>query len=240
MSVFKKRPAPAPTSPAAAPPNPYLNARRTWNSHVGSLVAARLMWQMAAIVSLLIVLASVGGLIYLGGQPKFVPYVVEVDKLGQSRAAGALARAAPVDQRMVKAAVIGFVANARLVTPDIALQRKAVFDVYAMLTKGTPASNKMTAFFNSAEDLNPFRRAEAQTVNCEVTSAMPLTPSSWQVDWKEVVRSRKSGAIADQYRMRAVVTVKILPEVAGRDEQQMLANPLGIYVSDYAWSKQNG
>lgn len=237
MSLFKRKPA-SPVAAAVAP-NPYLNARRTWNSHVGSLIAARLMWQMVGIVSLLIVLASVGGLIYLGSQPKFVPYVVEVDKLGQARAATALTRAPPVDPRMVKAAVIGFVTNARLVTPDIALQRKAVFDVYAMLTKGTPASNKMTAFFSSAEDLNPFKRAESQTVNCEIVSAIPLTDSSWQVEWKEIVRHRKSGAIADQYRMRAVVTLKILPEVAGQDEEQMLANPLGIYVSDYAWSKQN-
>ncbi|GAA0684747.1 conjugal transfer protein TrbF [Dyella marensis] len=238
MSIFKRRPPAA--SAANMAPNPYLDARRRWNSREGSLIAARLIWQIAGIVSLLIALASVAGLIYLGSQPKFVPYVVEVDQLGQARAATALARAAPVDQRMVKAAVIAFVANARLVTPDIALQRKAIFDVYAMLASQTPASNKMTAFLNSTPELNPFKRAEAQTVNSEITSAIPLTPHSWQVDWKEIVRNRRTGAIVDQpYRMRAVLTLKFLPDLSGQSEAQMLANPLGIYVSDYAWSKQN-
>lgn len=243
MSFFKKKSAPAKARSeggAAAAPNPYLNARRTWNSHVGSLIASRLVWQLVGIISLLIVLASVGGLIYLGSQSKFIPYVVEVDKLGQQRAAVALSRAAPVDQRVVKASVIEFIDNARLVTPDIALQRKAIFNVYAMLTKASPASNKMTAFLNSTPELNPFKRAESETVNIEITSAIPLTANSWQVDWKETVRNRRSGAIVDQpYRMRAVVTLQIRPDLAGLSEEQMLANPLGIYVSDYAWSKQN-
>lgn len=238
MSVFKRRPAIA--RGAAIAPNPYLAARRSWNSREGSLIAARLIWQIAGIASLLIALASVAGLIYLGSQPKFVPYVVEVDRLGQARAVTALTRAAPVDQRMLKVAVINFVSNARLVTPDIALQRKAIFDVYAMLAGSTPASNKMTAFLSGAPELNPFKRAEAQTVNSEIISAIPLTPNSWQVDWKETVRSRRTGAIVDQpYRMRAVLTLKILPDLSGQSEEQMLANPLGIYVSDYAWSKQN-
>jgi type IV secretion system protein VirB5 len=39
--------------------------------------------------------------------------------------------------------------------------------------------------------------------------------------------------------MRALVTVQVRPDIAGASEEQMRANPLGIYVSDYAWSKQN-
>jgi type IV secretion system protein VirB5 len=245
MSFFRKKsekkaPFGKRISADTATENPYLNAQRTWNSHVGSLVASRTVWQMIGIISLLIVLSSVGGMIYIGSQSKFIPYVVEVDKLGEAVAAGPVARASKVDERIVRVAVSDFITNARLVTPDIALQRKAVLQVYSMLNGGTPASNKMTAFLNGNPDMNPFKRAATQTVNADIVSIIPQTANTWQVDWTETVRERKSGATVGQpYRMRALVTVTVRPELAGASEEQMRMNPLGIYVSDYAWSKQN-
>lgn len=245
MNLFKKKSPAGAVNEAArqdshAAPNPYLNAQRVWNSHVGSLVASRTIWQLVGIVSLLIVLASVGGLIYVGSQSKFIPYVVEVDKIGAAVAAAPVSRASPVDQRVVRAAVADFVGNARLVTPDIALQRKAVFQVYAMLGKRSPATNKMTAFLNGDPASNPFKRAEKETVNVEIISVIPQTAHTWQIDWKETVRNRGTGAvIGEPYRMRALVTTKINPDTSGASEELMRANPLGIYISDYAWSKQN-
>lgn len=62
--------------------NPYLNARRTWNDHVGRIVALNkilLLWGLAA---LMIVLVAVGGVIHIGSQSKFIPYLYQVDKLG--------------------------------------------------------------------------------------------------------------------------------------------------------------
>ena len=95
---------------------------------------------MIGILSLLIALAGVGGIIHIGSQSKFVPYVVQVDKLGQAVAVAPAERAAPADARVNEASVASFVADARLVTPDVALQRKAVFRVYAMLAPNDPAT----------------------------------------------------------------------------------------------------
>jgi type IV secretion system protein TrbF len=220
--------------------NPYLNARRTWNSHVGSLIASRMIWQVVAVTSLMIVLASVGGLVYIGSQSRFIPYVVEVDKLGEVAAQAPLQRAGAIDPRIVREAVGNFITNARMVTPDIALQRKAVFDVYAMLNKGSAASNKMTEFLNGKPDMNPFNRAAKETVNTEILSIIPQTANTWQVDWKETVRDRKNGAVIGKpYLMRALVITGVRAGSGGASDEQMRANPLGIYVSDFAWSKQN-
>jgi type IV secretory pathway TrbF-like protein len=108
-----------------------------------------------------------------------------------------------------------------------------------MLMKQTPASSKMTGFLNGNPQMNPFKRAESETVNADILSIIPMTANTWQVDWTETVRARKSGTIVGQpYRMRALVTMAMHPDVAGDSEEQMQANPFGIYVSDYAWSKQ--
>ena len=95
------------------------------------VVSSRQTWQVIGILSLLIALASVGGMIHIGSQSKFIPYVVEVDKLGPDRGRRARCkRRRAADPRVVHASVAEFVTDARLVTPDVALQRKAVFRVY--------------------------------------------------------------------------------------------------------------
>ena len=129
LEKFKRQPA----GKTERSDNPYLNARRTWNENVGSLVSARQTWQIVGICSLLIAFSAVGGVIYIGSQSKFIPYVVEVPTTTHVPVVrGAVTAASEVDPRVVEAELAQFIQNARLVTADIALQRKAIFDVYAM------------------------------------------------------------------------------------------------------------
>jgi type IV secretion system protein TrbF len=218
--------------------NPYLSARRSWNDHVGSVVASRQTWQAVALLSLLIALASVGGMIYIGSQSRFVPYVVEVDKLGQALAVAPAERAAPVNQRVVHAAVAAFISDLRTVTPDVALQRKAIFRVYAMLSSADAATAKSNEWLNGTEDSSPFKRAAKETVSTEIVSVIPQTPDTWQVDWIETVRDRQGLVKGQPYRMRALVTVYTVPATPHTTEEQVRNNPLGIYVRDFSWSKQ--
>ncbi|URL60462.1 conjugal transfer protein TrbF [Luteibacter flocculans] len=218
--------------------HPYLNARRSWNSHVGSLIASRTLWQATALISLLLALAAVGGVIYIGSQSKFVPYVVEVNKLGEAMAVSPAAKASKVDQRIVRASVAEFIVNARTVTPDVAMQRRAIFKVYALMTAGSAATGKMTAYLNGSPETTPFKRAEKQTVNVEIVSAIPQTAATWQVDWIETQRTRKGELIGKPYRMRALLNIASQPLPPDVTEDQIRLNPLGIYVSDYSWSKQ--
>ena len=218
--------------------NPYLAARRSWNDHVGGVVASRQLWQVVALLSLLIALASVGGMVYIGSQSRFVPYVVEVDKLGQAMAVAPAGRAAPVDARVVHAAVASFISDLRTVTPDVALQRKAVFRAYAMLSSSDAATAKANEWLNGTEDSSPFKRAARETVSTEIVSVIPQTPDTWQVDWVETVRDRQGVMKGQPARMRALVTVYTVPATPQTTEEQVRNNPLGIYVRDFSWSRQ--
>ncbi|SEA65514.1 VirB8/TrbF family protein [Nitrosospira multiformis] len=217
--------------------NPYLSARRTWNEHMGDMAVSRRNWQMLGLLSLLIALASVGGVIHIGSQAKFIPYVVEVDKLGQTLAVAPVERAQEVDARIVHAAVASFIQQARMVTPDVALQRKAIFGVYAMLSPEDPATAKMNEFMNGRPEASPFRRAEREMVSTEIVSVIAQSPQTWQADWTETVRDRQ-GIVKNSYRMRALVTVYVAEPSPDISEAQLRNNPLGIYVSDFAWSRQ--
>ena len=68
--------------------NPYLSARRTWNDLMKAQVATRRSWEMIAILCLLIALASVGGIAYVGSQSKFIPFLYHVDPHGHATAIG--------------------------------------------------------------------------------------------------------------------------------------------------------
>ena len=152
--------------------------------------ASRQTWQLFGLLALLVALASVGGVVYIGAQSKFVPYVIQVDKLGQTLVVGTADQAAVADPRVLHASVAAFISDLRLVTPDVALQRKAVFRTYAMLATGDPATTKVTEWFDGSAGSNPFKRAEQETVNVDIDSVIAQTDTTWQVDWTETVRDR--------------------------------------------------
>lgn len=217
--------------------NPYLAARRTWNDHVGSVVSSRQTWQVVGILGLLIALAAVGGVIHIGSQSKFIPYLVEVDKLGRAQAAGPVQAAAGVSPRAIEAAVSDWVSCARTVTPDVALQRKCVFKVYAMLAPNDPATPKMNEWLNGTPEASPFKRAEKEMVDIEIKTALPQTPTTLQVEWVETARDRQGTLKGPPVTMRALVTTYVAEVTPSTTEEQMRMNPQSIFIRDYSWSR---
>ena len=217
--------------------NPYLNARRTWNTHTGSLVAAGRMWQIVGIAGLLIGLAAVGGVIHLSSQSKYIPFVVEVNKLGEPLAISQAQLLTPVDPRVIQQELGAFISQARRVTPDFTLERDGIFRVYAMIGAHDPSLLKMNEWMNGSPDANPFKRAEKFMVSTDISSVIQQNADTWQVDWTETTRTR-DGALVGTVPYRGLLTVYVEPPTSATTEQQFRRNPLGIYVRDFSWSKQ--
>ncbi|PSJ16494.1 VirB8/TrbF family protein [Nitrosomonas supralitoralis] len=218
--------------------NPYLSARRSWNDHMESMAASRNMWQILAILSLMITLAAVGGIIHIGSQSKFIPYVVQIDHLGEAIAVARADMAAPADPRVIHASVASFINDLRMVTPDIALQRRAIFRAYAMLSSEDAATAKTNVWLNGTDTSSPFKRAANETVNIEIISVIPQSPETWQVIWQESVYDRQGHPKEPSFMMRALLTIYSIDSTANTTEDQIRNNPLGIYVRDYSWAKQ--
>lgn len=237
MTIARTEPDTAEATAAGEQQNPYLSARRAWNDHVARLVAARTMWQVAGLVSLMIALACVGALIHLAVQSRFIPYVVEVDAKGNVKAVQRAEELGPANRAIVEAQLEKFVTLSRRVTTDIALARAAIFGVYSMLTPDDPAAGKMTEYLSGDEERTPFVRAERETVATEVSSILQQTKETWQVDWVETVYERESGARKERLEMRALVQVY---QSNGRNmsEEALRSNPLGIYVRDFSWGRK--
>ena len=97
----------------------------------------------------------------------------------------------------------------------------------------------MNQFLNGNPELNPFKRAEKETVAVQIESVMRQTPESWQVDWVETVRDRQGTVKMTPFHMRALLTVYLIPPTPATTEDQIRKNPMGIYIRDFRWSKQN-
>lgn len=215
--------------------NPYLNARRTWNLHVGTVVYSRFMWQMMGLLGMLIGLAGVGGMIHIGSLSKFVPYVYALDRANQAEALGPAQAVSPTDPLVVKAEVRRFFEDARLVTPDTSLQRKAVDRVYARMASKDAAAARMNAWFQQNP---PFQRAERIVVSTRSMTALPLTGQTMQVEWQEDIHDRK-GALTGSVTMRATATYRIVETSPETSQEELDLNPARVFISDFSWTEIN-
>lgn len=145
--------------------------------------------------------------------------------------------ATTADPRVVRASLASFIASARLVTPDVSLQREAIFRVYAMLHTKDPAAQQMNEWYNGTKDSSPFAKAAKVTVTTDINSVLPVSTSSWQVDWQETTRDRDGALVGQPVHMRAVLTVYLEPPATTAQESAIQRNPLGIYVSNYNWQE---
>lgn len=221
-------------APDTATENPYLNARRTWNTHVGSAINGRFIGVMVGGFGMVIALAAVGGMIYIGSQSKFVPYVYVERPNGETQALGAAVPVAQASQLVINAAVRDFITDARTVSPDVALQRKAVERVYSKLPPNTAARTKMDEWFASDP---PFKRAEKFVVSVDKATVLMQSPKTLQIDWEEVTHDRQ-GSQLGAARMRALVTFAVATKTSiNTPDAELALNPARVFVSDFSWTQ---
>lgn len=216
--------------------NPYLNAKRSWNFHTAGLMKSLQIWQLVSLGSLLITLAAIGGLITIGSQSKFIPLVFQQDASGNTLS---VTRADKVGEASIddyRAAAAHFIENIRMVSVDVALQKKAVFQVYSYLNQNDAALTKVQEFYSDKQHSNPFDRAAHEIVSIEIRSVLQESADTWQVDWVETVRNHDGTLKEKPARMKAMVTMYQDNELNDASNESILKNPHLIYVRDFNWS----
>lgn len=217
--------------PQSIPDNPYLAARQEWNERYGSYVKAAAAWRLVGITSLVLAVIGTAYGLYQSTQVKLVPYVIEVDKLGNAVNAGYPQQIDYADPRVVRATLGAFVANFRSVSPDTVVQKQYIDRTYALLRSADPATEKVNSWFR---ENSPFVKAKTATVAVEVNNVVALSNQSYQIDWTEFERDRRGKEIATR-RFRGVATVTLTPP---QDEQTIRLNPIGLYLRDFDWTAQ--
>lgn len=207
--------------------SPFLAAKREWNERYGDYLAQARNWRLAAILSLVVSVILAGGSMLLAAQPKVVPYVVEVDKLGASIAVARADQSATPDQRMIRAQLAQWISDARAVSSDQTAERAALTRVYAGIA--TSAKPYLDDWYRAH---SPFELGTRATVAVSVDAVLPQSATSFQVQWTET-RRNLDGSQPTIAHWIADVTIGLNPPT---DEATILRNPLGIYITQLSWT----
>jgi type IV secretion system protein VirB5 len=216
----------------------YLQARAEWNERYGDHIAREHRWMTLSFILAGALVIAVGYIGYIGSQSKFIPYVVEVDKLGNSVGI-TMADAAPrPDERIIKAQLAHWIVAVRSVYRDAGANSVNIKYAYAMLHKGTGPFIKLNEYLSSHD---PFTRGEKENVNITIQSVLSVTKDTYQVQWNEDTYA-STGELVTSKEHEANITIEPHSSAAQGSEnsKNLFINPEQIYISDFNWSQRFG
>lgn len=218
----------------AGPLSPYHAARWARDRHVEEL--ENKVRYLRALVFILVAVCAIAvhGAVTLARQSRIVPYIVEVDRLGQPLAYGRVEQMPPPDERLIRGEIARFVDAMRTVHTDPVAQNKLIDRGYAFTRSA--ARTYVDAFFSAPRN-NPhvLSREMIRLVSVRSVRRVAGSASTWEVQWEEYevpVRGGQATVRAWQGTLRTAV-------VAPKDEQELFVNPLGLYVTDLSWTPLN-
>ena len=212
------------------PETPYQRAAQVWDDRIGSARVQAKNWRLMAFGSLALSAALSAGVFWQSMNGSIVPWVVQVDRLGQAQAiAPATADYQPNDAQ-IAFYLARFIEQGRGIPADAIIVRQNWLRAYDFTTQaGALALN------DYARSNDPFAKVGRQQVAVEVSSVIRASPSSFRVAWIE--RRYQDGSLASSERWSAILTVAVQPP---RDADTLRKNPLGIYINAINWSKELG
>ena len=208
----------------------YLAARAEWNERYGSYVQQARGWRLAFFMSAAVSLMAVGGVVYIGSQSRLVPYIVEVNQLGDALAAQRADVASTPDTRLIRAQLARWINDTRTVYLDASAERYIINEAYGMVDRQSAAYGDLNNYFRAND---PFKRAQTETVNIHITSVLPISQNTWRIEWNEETNSR-DGSTQQVAHWQATVTIALHPP---SDSETVLINPTGLYVQNFSWAQ---
>ena len=228
MNIFK-RPA-VHYGKTPEPETPYQKAAQVWDDRIGSARVQAKNWRYMAFGSLILSAGFAGALVIQSARGTVVPWVVQVDKLGQAQSlAPASADYRPTDPQIAWH-LARFIEQVRSIPADPIIVRQNWRRAYEWTTdRGAGALN------DYARTNDPFTKVGKQQIAVDVSSVIRASPDSFRVAWTE--RQFENGVLASTQRWTAILTIALQPP---RDAERLKANPLGIYVNAINWSREMG
>jgi type IV secretion system protein VirB5 len=210
------------------PVTPYQRAAQVWDDRIGSARVQAKNWRLAFFGALALSGGLAGGLVWQSARGHIVPWVVQVDRLGEAQAvAPAEADYRPTDPQ-VAFHLARFIEQVRSISADPVIVRQNWLRAYDFTT------DKGALFLNDYARANdPFANVGRVQVAVDVSSVIRASPDSFRVAWTE--RRYQDGSLTATERWSAILTVVVQPP---RTPDALRKNPLGVFVNALNWSKE--
>lgn len=234
MGLFSKKAATSAGASSASPVDssdaPWIRAERQHDYTFLRLAAQAANWRMFAFFAIGVAALAVGGAIYIGSKSKFVPMLVEVDKLGRTLAVRALTGddAVTDSKRLVYREMFDLIENLRSVTTDRLANNDRLDKGFVHLEGAAKVYVR-----DELRKAPPNDVGATKTVQVIVKTVLKLAGKSWQIEWEEHSFGLK-GEVLGVEQWRATLQYELVPS---GDEMSIRKNPIGFMVSELNWQK---
>jgi type IV secretion system protein TrbF len=214
---------------AAAPSDtPYRRARQAWDERIGTARVQAASWRLAFFAVSLLAIVMAVALVVLLRQSRVVPYIVEVNAGGGVvGVAPAPIRYEPTDAQ-IRFFLGHFVELIGAVPIDPVVAKKNWLTAYGFLTEN--GARQLNAFAAAAD---PLGRVGKERVEINVRNSLRESDRSVQLTWNETVYD-PGGAVLSRKERTGLFSVVVM---APRTEDEMLRNPLGLYIDNFSISE---
>ncbi|MGO9818106.1 MAG: conjugal transfer protein TrbF, partial [Acidocella sp.] len=162
------------------PETPYQKAAQIWDDRIGSARVQARNWRLIAFGNLLLAMGLAGGLVWQSARGSVVPWVVQIDNLGQAQAvAPATADYRPTDPQIAWQ-LAQFIEDVRSIPDDPVIVRQNWLRAYDFTT-----SQGAMALNDYARNNDPFANIGKAQVAVDVSSVIRASDTSFQVAWVE-------------------------------------------------------
>ena len=214
--------------------NHLIAARHEFANAFGDLARGKRNWQVMAFTLAGLLGVTTVAYIRLASSARLVPYVVQVDRVGQVVGAGLVDELQAPNQRLVTSQLAHFIRSIRTVLPSPAgaAQAEMVRQAYAFL--GPEAAAFLNDYF-AQPDNDPRVLGARLTRLVTVTSVLRVPKSEvWKLRWTEEERPLQSGGTARTRAWEGYATVHIVPP---RTADAIELNPLGLRIASLTWTE---
>lgn len=212
----------------AEPETPFQRAGQLWDERIGTARAQARNWRVMALGGLILSTGLSAALLWQSQQSRVIPYVVEVDRLGQARAVVPADRDYQPTDPQIAWHLARFISDVRSVSLDPVLMRQNWLSAYDFVT------GRGARFLGDyARSANPFAAVGTKTVSVQVTSVVRASDRSFEVKWTESEFER--GSLVATSRWTGILSVVI--RQPGSTET-LRRNPLGLYIDAIDWTRE--
>jgi type IV secretion system protein TrbF len=226
--------APPPPPPGALRENPFVAARDEFTNAFGDLAKGKRNWQVIAFVAMSLLALVTLAYVELARSARLVPYVVQVDRLGQVVGAGAADELKRPDERLIRSELAQFVRAIRTVLPAAAASAQAELlrRGYAFVTP--PVAGFLNDYF-AAPEHDPRLLGTRLSRQVDVASVLRLPNSDvWRLQWTETERAIEPATAGRTVAWEGYASVKLVPL---RSPEAVEENPLGLAVTSLSWTR---
>jgi type IV secretory pathway TrbF-like protein len=213
-----------------------LSARTEFTNAFGDLARGKRNWQLTASWLLGLLTLVIVAYVRLASTTHVVPYVIEVDRLGQVATSGAIEAMKEPEPRLVASQLAGFVRAVRTVLPAAPpqLEAEVMRQAYGFVDQTSTAASTLNAYFaDPLHDPRILGRTLTREVHVMSTLLLPGT-STWKIRWTEMDLPLAVGVLTRTTAWEGYVTVRLHPP---QTADAVRDNPLGVFITSINWTE---